>query len=40
MRDRPQKQELRRLVFSNSVWVLLGPTGINYEELFNEDKLF
>ena len=32
MRDRPQHRELRPLLFSNSVWVLLRPTGSNYEE--------
>jgi len=33
MRDRPQHHELRPLLFSNSVWVLLRSTEINYEEL-------
>ena len=33
MRDRPPHWELRPLLFSNSVWVLLCPTEINYEEL-------
>ena len=33
LRDRPPHRELRPLLFSNSVWVLLRPTEINYEEL-------
>ena len=33
MRDRPPHRELRPLLFSISVWVLLRPTELIFEEL-------